>query len=74
MWIDTWVDSGRNRVAESHPRGNLNYFYGTFLLGFLWPVIMICLVHSLYLIHLRILPCVNMHLLARMDSTKRASG
>ena len=33
LWIDTWVDSGR--VAEWHPHGSLNYFYGAFLLGFL---------------------------------------
>ena len=30
LWIDTWVDSGR--VAEWHPHGSLNYFYGAFLL------------------------------------------
>ena len=64
----------RNRVAESHPRANLNYFYGTFLLGFLWPIIMICLVHSPYLIYLRIFPCVYTHPLAKVSSTKKASG
>ena len=28
----------RGRVPESHPCGNLNYFYGAFLLVVLWPV------------------------------------
>ena len=44
----------RKRVAESH--GSLNYFYEEFLLGFLWPIILVCLVLSPYLIYLRILP------------------
>ena len=38
--------------------GNLKHFYGIFLPNFLWLVILICLVHSPYLVHLRILPCV----------------
>ena len=57
-------DVGRHRVAESHPHDGLNHFYGTFLPGFLWPTILICLVHSLYFVHLGILPCVHMCLLA----------
>ena len=56
------------------PRGSLNYLYGVFLLGFLWPIILICLVHSPYLVYLRILPCVCMHVLAKMDSTTKAYG
>ena len=32
----------RKRVAESH--GSLNYFYEVFLLGFLWPILLVCLV------------------------------
>ena len=44
-WKDARADSGRERGAESHPHGSLNYFYGTFLPGFLWQVILICLVH-----------------------------
>ena len=44
----------RKRVAESH--GSLNYFYEVFLLGFLWPIILVCLVLSPYLVYLRILP------------------
>ena len=49
MWVDTWADSERERVPESHPGGSLNYFYGAFLLGVLWPIILVCLVHSPYL-------------------------
>ena len=45
-------------------------FFGIFLQVFLWPIILICLVHSLCLVYLRILPCVRKHLLAKLDSTK----
>ena len=41
----------RERVAESHSLGSVNYFYGAFLAGFLWPVTSICLVHSSYLVY-----------------------
>ena len=58
VWIDTREDSER----ESWACGILNHLHGAFLLGFLWPVILICLVQSLYLVYLRILPCVCMHL------------
>ena len=57
MWIETRAKSGR--VTESHPRGSFNYFYGTFLLDFLWPIILVCLVPSPCLIYLRILPYVH---------------
>ena len=70
MWIDTQVDSER----ELRPRGSLNHFYGAFLLGFLWPIILICLVQSPYSVYLRILPCVRAHLLAKMDSSEEAYG
>ena len=60
-------------VAESHPHGSLNYVYGVFLPGFLCPIILICLVHSLYLVYLRILPCVRTRLLAKMDPTEKLS-
>ena len=52
--------------------GSLNHLYGAFLLDFLWPIILICLVQSLYLVSLRILPRVYMHFLGKMDSTKEA--
>ena len=47
-----------HRWTESHPPGCLIHFCGAFLLGFLWPVILICLVLSPYLVYLRILPWV----------------
>ena len=33
---------------ELRSHGSLNYFLGAFLPGFIWPVILICLVLSLY--------------------------
>ena len=39
----------------------LNYFNGAFLLGFLWPVVLIYLVPSPYLAYLRILPYACTH-------------
>ena len=54
--------------------GSLNYFYGAFPLGFLWPVLLTCLVHSPYLVYLSILPCVHTRLLAKMYSTKEPYG
>ena len=72
VWIDTQADPGGETVAESRPCGSLDYFSGTFLPGFLWPIMLICLLHSPYLVYLRILPCVSTHLLARMDLTEKA--
>ena len=43
--LDTKADS--ERVAESYPC-SLNYFYGEFLLGFVWPILLICLVKNPY--------------------------
>ena len=48
-------------MAESHPRGSFNYFYGAFLLGFLGPIILIFLILRPCLIYLRNLPCVLAH-------------
>ena len=64
----------RKRVAESH--GSLNYFYEVFLLGFLWPIILVCLVLSSCLVYLRILLCVHMlhSLVAKMVPTAIVSG
>ena len=59
---------------ESLPCGSLNHFHGAFLPGFLWPIILLCLVLSPYLVYLRILPCVCAHLLAKMDSSEEAYG
>ena len=65
-WTHGWIQ--RETVAELCSHGSWNYFYGAFLPVFLWPIILICLVH------LRIPPCVRMCLLAKMDFTKKASG
>ena len=62
------------RKRESHPCGSLNYSYGAFSSGFLWLSILICLVLSLYLVYLRILPCVHAHLSAKTDSTEGVYG
>ena len=72
--MDRYTGRLRERVTESHPCGSLNYSHGTFLLGFLWLVILICLIHSPCLISLRILPCAHVPLLAKMDSTEKACG
>ena len=69
-----WTDHEVGRVAELRPCGCLNDFYGAFFPCFLWPTILICLGHRSYLVYLRIFRCVHMHLLAKMDFTKKASG
>lgn len=46
-------------------------FSRVFLSGFLWPIILTYLVHSSNLVYLRILLCVRMHLLAKIDFTKK---
>ena len=74
VWTVTQEDSDGERVTESHPHGSLNYSDGIFLPGFLWPIILICLVHSPYLVYLSILPGVHTHLLVKVDPTKKASG
>ena len=39
-----------------------------------FPLTDLCLVLSLYLVYLRVLPCVHVHLLANMDSSEEAYG
>ena len=68
------VDRHMGRLRESCPPGGLNHSCGAFLLGFLWPSILICLVLSPYLANLRILPCAHVHLSAKMDSREEAWG
>ena len=36
------VHVGRQGLREWRPCASLNYFYGAFLLGFLWPIILLC--------------------------------
>ena len=70
MWIDACAGSER----ELRPQGSLNHFYGAFLLGFLWPMILVCLVLSPCLVYLSILPRMRAHLLVKMDSSEEAYG
>ena len=68
---------GRLRERESHcvvPLCSLSDFYGVFLPSFLWPIFLICLVHSPYLVYLGILTSVHTHLLAKMESITKAYG
>ena len=74
VYGDRYTGRLRGRAPESCPQSSLHYFYGTFLLVSLWPIILICLVQSPYLVYLRILSNVLMHLLAKMDSTEEAYG
>ena len=69
--MDRQTGGLRERVTELHPHGSLNYFHVVTFLGFLWPIMLICLVQSPYL---RILSCMHMHLLAKIESTKKAYG
>ena len=46
----------------------------TFFWVFFWLIILICLVQIHYLAHLKILQCVHMNLLAKVDSIKEACG
>ena len=71
LHVDRHMGGLRVRVAEVHQNCSLNYFYKALLPGFLWPIILIYLIHSSYLVDLRILPCVHMHLLARLDFTEK---
>ena len=71
--VDRHTGRFKERVPESHPCSSLDYFYGVFLPGFVWSSILICLVHSPYLVYLRILPGVCVHLLAKMDPTERGA-
>ena len=49
-----------SRLPQLHLHSSLNHLYGAFLPGFLWPIILICLVHTPCLVYLRIFPCVHM--------------
>ena len=64
----------RRGKRELRPHGKLNHLYGAFFPGSLRPIILICQAHSPYLVYLRILLRVDMHLLTKMDSTTKAYG
>ena len=61
-------------VPQTQSCSLVNHFYGTFLPGFLWSVILICLVLSPYLVYLCILSRVYMHLLAEISFAKEDFG
>lgn len=48
----TWKDSGKG----SCPHGSLNHLHKAFLLGFLWPIILLSLTLSPYMAYLRVSP------------------
>ena len=66
------ADRHMGRLRESCSHGGLNHLCGAFLSGFLWPIILICLVLSPYLANLRSLSCVCVHFSAKMDSREEA--
>ena len=59
-------------LRESCPHGSLNHFYGAFLPGFLWPIFLLCLDLSPYLLYFRIFPCMCMQLSVIMDFSEEA--
>ena len=61
------IDGHMGRLKESCAFSlfGLNHLCGAFLLGFLWPVILLCLVLSLYLVYLGVLLCVHAYLLGK---------
>ena len=61
-------------LREPRPRDSLNHLYETFLPGFLWPVISICLVLGVYLVYISGASHVYAHLSAKMDFTQEACG
>ena len=74
VWIDTQADPGGDTELLSLAFVAVWItLIGHFFRVFLWSIIMINLVHSPYLVCLRILPCVHTRLLAKMDFTEKAS-
>ena len=71
MVQDTGILRERVRVA---PSWQFELLFGVLIPGFLWPIILIYLAHSLYLVYLWIPPCVRMYLSAKVDFTEKASG
>ena len=74
-----WVDMGGLRKGVDSENCDLRSFksmtlMGPFLLGFFSPIILICLVQSPYLVHLRVFPYVQVHLGTKMGSSKEAFG
>ena len=68
------MDRHTGKLRESHLRGALTLLYGVSLLDVLWSVILLSLVLRPYVVYPKVLPCTHVHLSARMDSSKEASG
>ena len=72
------MDRHTGELREFHPHGGfiIITFMGHFFQVFLQPIILLCLVLSLYLVSLyfRALPCEPTHLLAKMDPSEGAYG
>ena len=62
------VDRHKGELRETSQQFEL------LLWSFLWPIILIHLIQSPYLVYLRILPCMLMHFLAKMESTSQGYG
>ena len=71
MWIDRPVGRFRERVA---PSWQFESLLQALFLCFRWPVILLCLNLSSCLVYLRVLPCVSVHPLAKVDSNEEAYG
>ena len=54
-----WIDTQAGSETESRPYGSLNHSYGAYLPGVLWPIILLGLVLSVYLVYLNDLPRVH---------------
>ena len=71
-----WVYMERHKVGLRLLclHGSLNHLYGTFLLGFLWPATLLCLVlsHIWFISGSSGCVCVCVCVLAKMDSSKEA--
>lgn len=69
MWKDTWMHSeGGERFCSIW-----NHLYEDSFPGSLWPVILLSLALCPYLVWLRALPDVHVHLLAKMESSSWGS-
>ena len=74
MWMD--IGAGCESVVpswhfESFPSGISSLWTPV---GVLWPIVLLCLALSSYWVYLRLLPCVHMHVPAKMDSSEEAYG
>ena len=68
------VDTLHPRAQRGSCARGLNRLYRAFLLGFLGPGTLLCLLVRLYLVRLRLLPRVRAHLQAKMESSAEDYG